>query len=187
MTDAPALDSRHTPADLPDRIRHYIDGEFVDSLDGDTFDVLEPVSNEVYVQAAAGKKADIDRAVAAARRAFTDGPWPRMPPRERSRVLHRIADIVERATPGSRELESFGPGLLITQALGQARCAAENFRFFADLDRRSDRRRTEGPAPDELVNRKPIGVALITPWNTPFMLEPGSPAPRSRTGSDRRG
>ena len=97
MTDttSPALDVRHVPADLPDRIRHYIDGAFVDSQDGDTFDVLEPVSNEVYVQASAGKKADIDLAVAAARRAFTDGPWPRMLPRERSRILHKIADIVE--------------------------------------------------------------------------------------------
>ena len=50
MTEtSPALDQRHVPADLPSRIQHYIDGEFVDSVDGDTFDVLEPVSNEVYV------------------------------------------------------------------------------------------------------------------------------------------
>ncbi|MBF6248778.1 aldehyde dehydrogenase family protein, partial [Nocardia elegans] len=85
----------HVPAELPDRIRHYIDGAFVDSVDGDTFDVLDPVTNETYVQAAAGKKADIDRAVAAARKAFTEGPWPKLLPRERSRVLHRIADLVE--------------------------------------------------------------------------------------------
>ncbi|MBN9170717.1 MAG: aldehyde dehydrogenase family protein, partial [Microbacterium sp.] len=96
MTDTTTTPAtRHVPEDLPDRIRHYIDGAFVDAVDGDTFDVLDPVSNEVYVRAAAGRKADIDRAVAAARRAFTDGPWPRMLPRERSRVLHRIADIVE--------------------------------------------------------------------------------------------
>jgi len=63
MTEtSPALDQRHVPADLPSRIQHYIDGEFVDSVDGDTFDVLEPVSNEVYVHAAAGKTADIDLA-----------------------------------------------------------------------------------------------------------------------------
>ncbi|MGH7292525.1 MAG: aldehyde dehydrogenase family protein, partial [Myxococcota bacterium] len=92
MTDtATALRAHHVPADLPTRIQHYIDGAFVDSVDGDTFDVLDPVTNQTYLQAAAGKKADIDLAVAAARRAFTDGPWPRMLPRERSRVLHRIA------------------------------------------------------------------------------------------------
>jgi 5-carboxymethyl-2-hydroxymuconic-semialdehyde dehydrogenase len=86
---------QHIPEGRPDRIRHYIDGEFVDSIGGETFDVLDPVSNETYVQAAAGQQADIDRAVAAARRAFAEGPWPRMLPRERSRVLHRIADLVE--------------------------------------------------------------------------------------------
>ncbi|HET6825789.1 MAG TPA: 5-carboxymethyl-2-hydroxymuconate semialdehyde dehydrogenase, partial [Amnibacterium sp.] len=75
-TTAPALAGHRVPADLPTRIQHYIGGRSVDSVDGDTFDVLDPVSNEPYLQAAAGKKADIDRAVAAARTAFTDGPWP---------------------------------------------------------------------------------------------------------------
>ncbi|WP_313356820.1 aldehyde dehydrogenase family protein, partial [Microbacterium sp.] len=106
----------YTPADLPAKIQHYIDGEFVDSVDGDTFEVLNPVTNETYVHAAAGKKADIDRAVTAARRAFTEGPWPRMLPRERSRVLHRIADIVESRDARLAELESFDSGLPITQA-----------------------------------------------------------------------
>ena len=87
--------SHFVPKNLPDSIRHYIDGEFVDSVDGGTFDVLDPVSNETYVQAAAGKQADIDRAVAAAKHAFDTGPWPRMKNRERSRILNRIADHVE--------------------------------------------------------------------------------------------
>src|SRR6476659_8511301 len=116
MTDIAMLAERHVPADLPTRIQHYIDGEFVDSADGDTFDVLDPVSNEVYLQAAA-------------RRAFTEGPWPRMLPRDRSRVLHRIADIVESQDARLAELESFDSGLPITQAHGQARRAAENFRY----------------------------------------------------------
>ena len=180
-----ALDRRHVPADLPERIRHYIDGEFVDSLDGDTFDVLEPVSNESYVTAAAGKKADIDRAVAAARRAFTEGPWPRMLPRERSRILHRIADIVESRDERLAELESFDSGLPITQALGQARRAAENFRFFADLivAQADDTFKVPGRQIN-YVNRKPIGVAgLITPWNTPFMLESWKLGPALATGN----
>ncbi|MGO2140409.1 MAG: aldehyde dehydrogenase family protein, partial [Leucobacter sp.] len=124
----------HTkPAGLPDKIRHFIDGKFVDSVGGEEFDVLDPVSNETYIQAAAGQKADIDLAVAAARRAFTEGPWPKMLPRERSRILHKVADIVESRDAQLAELESFDSGLPITQAKGQARRAAENFRFFADL------------------------------------------------------
>ena len=54
------------PADMPEKIRHYIGGEFVDSIDGDEFDVLNPVTNEPYIKAASGKKADIEAAVAAA-------------------------------------------------------------------------------------------------------------------------
>ena len=50
--------THHIPEGLPDRIRHYIDGEFVDSVGGETFDVLDPVSNETYVQAAAGHEAE---------------------------------------------------------------------------------------------------------------------------------
>ncbi|HKP08786.1 MAG TPA: 5-carboxymethyl-2-hydroxymuconate semialdehyde dehydrogenase [Microbacterium sp.] len=177
--------SGHTPENLPTRIQHYIDGEFVDSADGDTFDVLNPVTNEVYLQAAAGKKADIDRAVAAARRAFTEGPWPRMLPRERSRVLHRIADIVESRDAQLAEFESFDSGLPITQALGQARRAAENFRFFADLivAQADDTYKVPGRQIN-YVNRKPIGVAgLITPWNTPFMLESWKLGPALATGN----
>ena len=185
MTDSASPAAHRTPADLPARIRHYIDGEFVDSVDGDTFGVLDPVSNETYVQAAAGKKADVDRAVAAARRAFTDGPWPTLLPRERSRVLHRIADVVESRDAQLAELESFDSGLPITQALGQARRAAENFRFFADLvvAQADDAYKVPGRQLN-YVNRKPIGVAgLITPWNTPFMLESWKLGPALATGN----
>ncbi len=177
-------DSR-IPADLPDHIQHYIDGAFVDSVDGGTFDVLDPVTNETYTTAAAGTKADIDRAVASARKAFVEGPWPRMLPRERSRILHRIADIVESRDQRLAELESFDSGLPITQALGQARRAAENFRFFADLIVAQSDDAFQVPGRQmNYVNRKPIGVAgLITPWNTPFMLESWKLGPALATGN----
>ncbi len=176
--------SHHVPQGLPSVIQHYIDGKFVDSVDGDTFDVLDPVSNENYITAAAGKTADIDLAVASATRAFTTGPWPGMKARERSRVLHRIADAVEAQDARLAEWESFDSGLPITQALGQARRAAENFRFFADLvvAQSDDTYKVPG-AQLNYVNRKPIGVAgLITPWNTPFMLESWKLAPALASG-----
>jgi len=175
----------HVPANLPDRIQHYINGEFVDSIDGDTFDVLNPVTNETYIKAAAGKKADVEAAVAAAKEAFEHGPWPKMLPRERSRILHKIADIVESRDQQLAEMESFDSGLPITQALGQARRAAENFRFFADLvvAQADDTFKVPGRQIN-YVNRKPIGVAgLITPWNTPFMLESWKLGPALATGN----
>lgn len=123
----------YVPENLPTHIQHFINGKFVDSVGGKTFDVLDPVSNKNYATAAAGQKEDIDLAVAAAREAFTSGPWPKMKPRERAKVLNRIADAVEAQEARLAELETFDTGLPITQAKGQALRAAENFRFFADL------------------------------------------------------
>lgn len=177
--------TQEKPAGLPDKIRHYIDGEFVDSVGGEEFDVLEPVENENYITAASGQQADIDLAVAAAKRAFDDGPWPKMLPRERSRILHKVADIVESRDEQLALFESFDSGLPITQAKGQARRAAENFRFFADLivAQHDDAFKVPGRQMN-YVNRKPIGVAgLITPWNTPFMLESWKLGPALATGN----
>ncbi|GAA1248760.1 5-carboxymethyl-2-hydroxymuconate semialdehyde dehydrogenase [Prauserella halophila] len=175
---------QHVPENLPERIQHFIGGEFVDSLDGGTFDVIEPVSNQTYREASAGKQADIDRAVAVAQQAFEEGPWPGMLPRERARILNRIADIVETRNERLAELETFDTGLPITQALGQANRAAENFRFFADLIVAQADDTYKVPSKQvNYVNRKPKGVAgLITPWNTPFMLESWKLAPALASG-----
>ena len=178
-------ESTPAPANLPEKIRHYINGEFVDSIDGDEFDVINPVTNEPYIKASSGKKADIDRAVVAAKAAFDEGPWPTMLPRERARVLNKIADIVESRGDELAAMESFDSGLPITQAKGQANRAAENFRFFADLivAQVDDAFKVPGRQAN-YVNRKPIGVAgLITPWNTPFMLESWKLGPAIATGN----
>lgn len=178
------MTAHHVPQGLPSHIGHYIDGAWVDSVGGETFGVLDPVSNTDYLTVSAGQKADIDLAVAAATRAFREGPWPRMKPRERSRILNRVADLVEAQDTHLAEFETFDTGLPITQARGQALRAAENFRFFADLivAQTDDTYKVPG-AQVNYVNRKPIGVAgLITPWNTPFMLESWKLAPALASG-----
>ncbi len=172
------------PEGIPAVIPHYIDGQRVESASGETFEVLDPVTNEAYTRCASGDKADIDRAVEAASRAFHEGPWPRMKNRERFRVLNRIADVVESREDELAAMESFDSGLPITQAKGQARRAAENFRFFADLivAQRDDTYKVPGQQLN-YVNRTPKGVAgLITPWNTPFMLESWKLGPSLASG-----
>jgi 5-carboxymethyl-2-hydroxymuconic-semialdehyde dehydrogenase len=172
------------PPGAPDRIRHYIGGRHLDSDSGATFEVLDPATNRAYTTAASGESADIDLAVAAAKEAFENGPWPRMRARERHRVLHRIADAVESREDDLARMESFDTGLPITQARGQARRAAENFRFFADLvvAQRSDTFEVPGGQLN-YVHRRPVGVAgLITPWNTPFMLESWKLGPALASG-----
>lgn len=172
------------PEGLPDHIQHYINGENVDSVSGETFDVLEPTTNETYIQCASGDKEDVDRAVKAARKAFDEGPWPRMLPRARARILYKIADEVEKVNAELAAIESYDSGLPIRQAKGQANRAAENFRFFADLivAQTDDAFRMPGRQVN-YVNRKPKGVAgLITPWNTPFMQESWKLAPALASG-----
>jgi 5-carboxymethyl-2-hydroxymuconic-semialdehyde dehydrogenase len=176
--------ARSAPPGLPAKLDHFIGGAWTPSADGATFDVAEPVGNEVYAQVAAGGAADVDRAVAAAHEAFTAGTWPGMRARQRARVLNRIADGIERLGDRVAELETFDTGLPVTQAHGQAQRAAENFRFFADVivAQHEDAFRT-GTSQLGYVIRKPGGVAgLITPWNTPFMLETWKLAPSLAAG-----
>ncbi|QRQ79924.1 5-carboxymethyl-2-hydroxymuconate semialdehyde dehydrogenase [Glutamicibacter protophormiae] len=178
--------SKHfVPENLPTHLQHYINGEFVDSIGGETFDVQEPVTNTNYATVASAQPQDVDLAVAAASKAFQEGPWSKMLPRERSRVLHKIADIVESRDDELALLESYDSGLPITQAKGQARRAAENFRFFADLIVAQVDNTFRVPGRQmNYVNRKPIGVAaLITPWNVPFMQESWKLAPAIATGN----
>ena len=83
------------PVDLPEQILHFIGGKPVHSASGATFDNLDPLTNRAYCTVAAGDAADVAAAVAAARGAFTDGPWPGLLPRARAKILHAVADAVE--------------------------------------------------------------------------------------------
>jgi 5-carboxymethyl-2-hydroxymuconic-semialdehyde dehydrogenase len=168
---------------IPDKILHYIGGKLVPSADGSTFGVTEPVTNQVYAQAAAGGAEDVKRAVEAAAEAFTAGPWPRLAARTRARVLNKIADAIEARGTEIAAVETFDTGLPVTQAQGQAARAAENFRFFADVIVAQHEDAFSSPGQLGYVLRKPTGVAgLITPWNTPFMLETWKLAPALAAG-----
>jgi 5-carboxymethyl-2-hydroxymuconic-semialdehyde dehydrogenase len=169
---------------LPELIQHHIGGALTPSTGGETFEVLEPATNKAYARCAAGQPSDVDRAVAAAREAFLHGPWPGLKARERARVLIRIGDAIEARDNELAELEAFDTGLPITQARGQAHRAAENFRFFADvIVALHEEAYRVGDDQLNYVVRKPAGVAgLITPWNTPFMLETWKLAPALAAG-----
>ena len=167
----------------PEKILHYIGGKQVPSVHGLTFGVADPVSNRVYAQVAAGGAEDVHRAVEAAATAFEAGPWPGMPARARAKVLGKIADAIESRADEIASMETFDTGLPITQAKGQAARAAENFRFFADVIVAQHEDAFSSAGQLGYVLRKPVGVAgLITPWNTPFMLETWKLAPALASG-----
>jgi len=168
---------------VPSKIEHFVGGRHVPSADGATFDVADPVSNTAYAQAAAGGPADVDRAVTAARDAFESGRWPGLATRARAKALSKIADGIEARVEQIAALETFDTGLPVTQAKGQAARAAENFRYFADVIVAQHEAALSQPGQLGYVLRRPAGVAgLITPWNTPFMLESWKLAPALASG-----
>ncbi|MGW2541179.1 aldehyde dehydrogenase, partial [Kitasatospora sp. NPDC001574] len=120
--------------------------------------------------------------VAAARAAFPE--WAGLADRARAGILYRIADTIEAFHERLAAFESFDSGLPITQARGQARRAAENFRYFADvIVAIGEEAFRQGREQFSYVVRQPVGVAgLITPWNTPFMLESWKLAPALAAG-----
>jgi 5-carboxymethyl-2-hydroxymuconic-semialdehyde dehydrogenase len=161
-------------------VRHFINNEFVDSAAGQTFESLNPATNEPIAAVADGQPEDIDRAVRAARAAFDSGPWTRLPAEQRSKLLRRVADLIEKHADEIAELEIADTGVPVKQIKGGAiPRAAYNFNYFADMTYRLVGE--SYPVGDQFLNyslRKPLGVAgLITPWNVPFMLETWKVAP----------
>jgi len=75
-------------------IDHFIDNEFVPALEGKTFPTLNPADNQPITDVASGSATDIDRAVTAARKAFDEGPWPRMTADQRAKALRRIGQLI---------------------------------------------------------------------------------------------
>src|SRR4051794_35589686 len=93
-----------------------IGGKWVDSVSGKTFDTVNPATGEVICQVAEGDKADINLAVKAARKAFEEGPWPKMNASERGRLLNKLADLIESHADELAALESLDNGKPLTIA-----------------------------------------------------------------------
>ncbi len=145
--------------------RHWIGGEFCDSVGGGTFPTLDPATNDPLADVAAGTAEDVDLAVRAARRAFDEGPWPRLRASERAAALRRVAALIRRHAAEFVELEVLDVGMPISQMHGLAARAAENFDYYAGVVTELHGRSFQ--VGDQFLNytiRKPVGVAgLIMP------------------------
>ncbi|NSL50589.1 5-carboxymethyl-2-hydroxymuconate semialdehyde dehydrogenase [Calidifontibacillus erzurumensis] len=166
-------------------IQLFINGEFVDAESGATFENINPFTNTVINHIAEGRKEDMNKAIAAAKEAFENGPWSKMKLKERVKYIYKIADLIDEANDEIAFLESLDTGLPISQTRNQAARAAENFRFYAKMV--ETKHNELFPVDDEFINYtlyKPLGVVgLITPWNAPFMLETWKVAPALATGN----
>ena len=164
---------------------HVIDGEEVESLDGARFDVSNPWTREVWAQAAEGGAADAARAVASARRAFDEGPWPRLGRVERAAMMHRLADLMAERADELATLDTINMGKPIAQARHDVARSVANVRFFAD-----HQRDCVGEAyPMDTGHHTysefgPAGVvAAISPWNFPLMMATWKIAPAIAWGN----
>lgn len=149
----------------------FIDGEFVDAVDGATLEVLNPHDCSVITRIAEGRQADIDLAVAAAERAFP--AWKKMMAAERGRLLLRLADAIEERAEEFAQLESLDTGHPIkdARALDVPRTAA-CFRYFGGMaDKLQGDIIPVDPGFLNYVQREPLGVVgAIVPWNFPLMF-----------------
>ena len=162
-----------------------IGGKPVEASSGETLEILNPATGEVLTRTPAGGSEDVDRAVRAARRAFEDGPWPRLERSERARLLHRFAAAIEERMETLFKLETLNNGRPVRETRAQVGRLPEWFRYNAALLLAE---RTEViPMPGPYVNyllRHPIGVCgLLTPFNHPLMILAKSLAPALATGN----
>ena len=167
-------------------VRMLIGGSWVESASGETFETLNPSTGEVIANVASANEADVDSAVAAARAAF-EGPWSKVKPDQRSRMLLRLADLIEANADELAMLETLDVGrpiqfsrmIDINGAIGQ-------LRYNAGWATKIAGETNDISAPGEwfsYVLREPIGVcAQIVPWNFPLVMAVGKLAPALAAG-----
>jgi aldehyde dehydrogenase (NAD+)/betaine-aldehyde dehydrogenase len=151
----------------------YIDGAFMDAADRAVFDSLNPASGRPWARMPAAGEADVEHAVAAARRAFESGPWPAMTATGRGRLLYRLADLVAEHAADLAHLETVDTGKIIRETRGQAAYVAQFYRYFAGLADKIEGATFPIDKPDMEVftRREPLGVvAAVVPWNSQLFL-----------------
>ena len=164
---------------------HVIDGEEVPSQDGAVLDVWNPWTQEVFAQAAEGGEADAARAVTSSRRAFDDGPWPRLGRAERAAAIHRLADLMEARAEDLATADTTNMGKPLAQSRHDVARSVWNFRFFADHQR--DHCGEVYPMDTGHHSYSEYGpagvVAAISPWNFPLMMATWKIAPALAWGN----
>lgn len=161
-----------------------IGGEWVDGEE--SFESIDPSSGEAWAIIPNATPQDVDRAVAAARQAFTDGPWSRMTPSDRGRLMYRLAELVDVHADALARVESRDNGKLLNETRAQAAALSRWYRFYAGL---ADKIEGTVPAIDMpsvlgYVVPEPRGViAAIAAWNSPLMLATWKIAPALAAGN----
>ena len=157
-------------------LEHYrmlIDGQWVDAGDGGTFESINPTTGRAWASVPAAIEEDVDRAVRAAHRAFSSGPWAAMLPTQRGRLLRNLAELLVDRSEDLGRTECIDTGKMFKETRWQARYIAEFFHFYAGL---ADKVTGETLPIDRhdmmtITTREPLGVvAAVVPWNSQLFL-----------------
>jgi len=155
------------------RYRMFIDGEWIDAADGCCFTSMNPATGEDWAEIPEATATDVDRAVKAAHRAFTEGEWARALPTARGKYLRRLADLLADKSEELGRTETIDTGKMLKETRWQARYIAEFFHFYAGAADKVMGQTLPIDKPDMLTMtlREPLGVvAAVVPWNSQLFL-----------------
>ena len=162
-----------------------IGGKWVDAASGKTFETVNPATGQVLAQVAEGDAEDINRAVAAARKAF-DGPWSRMKPYERQNLLLKVAELVDKNIEELCALDTLDMGAPVSRTMGNKQRALGMLRYYAGKATSLVGETIENSLPGEIFSytlKEPVGVVgAIIPWNGPLTASIWKIGPALATG-----
>jgi acyl-CoA reductase-like NAD-dependent aldehyde dehydrogenase len=168
----------------PRQAKMFIGGEQVDALDGQTFEVTNPATGEVIAYAPLGGKADVDRAVDAAQKAF-DGPYAKWSAAKRGRTLQKFADLVKKANEELAQIDRENVGKPIVASRGESFAVSLVLEYYAGAANKHFGETIPTSIPGfDFTLREPIGVVgLIVPWNFPQNMAAWKLGPALATGN----
>jgi aldehyde dehydrogenase (NAD+) len=167
----------------------YIDGQFCDAEEGRTTESINPATEEPWARIARASRKDTQRAIGAARKAFDQGPWPRMSQVDRAKILNEIAAGLDARSAEIAAIETQDSGGTIRKTSGDMILGAAQLRYFAEMAEKlplmSEIEVPQFPAQSKnYLRREPIGVCgQIIPWNFPLMMAVWKIGPALATGN----
>ena len=168
-------------------VKMLIGGQWVEAASGKTFETMNPSTGQVLAKVAEGDSEDIDRAVAAARKAFESGVWPKLTPSQRGRLLWKLADLIEQHAEELAQLETLNNGKPIKYSRGgDVPLTADHFRYFAGWATKLEGDTIPVSIPNMFTYtlREPVGVVgQIIPWNFPLQMAAWKLAPALACGN----
>ena len=167
------------------RLRMYVGGEWVEPASGTWLETVDPFTAKPWALIPRGNAEDADRAVRAAHAAFRTGPWGKMHPSKRARILFRLADLIEENADALAEIEVRDNGRLLAEMRHQIRYVPNWFRYYAGLADKIEGTVHPCDKPALSFSRpEPLGVCVaIVPWNAPLLLLTLKAAPALAAGN----